>query len=117
MNDIFEKLRLMFKAYYPVFYLQTYEYERTKDKLWGIAESIRRDNHSKKVAIYEWDWVNGMSEIQQDRTPKHIDNTGNIVEVLQILLTKVDVNQKDILIVNDLGRAVEREDVKCLIRK
>ena len=42
MNDIFDKLRLMFKAFYPVFYLQTYEYERTKDKLWGIMESIKK---------------------------------------------------------------------------
>ena len=117
MNDIFEKLRLMFKAYYPVFYLQTYEYERTKDKLWGIAESIRKENHDKKIVLYEWDWVNGMAEIQPDRTPKHIERTENIIEVLQLLLHKDSSKQKDILIVNDLGRAVEREDVKCLIRR
>ena len=115
--DVFDKLKLMFKAYYPVFYIQTYEYERTKDKLWGIIDSIRKENHNKKVALYEWDWVNGMAEIQSNRTPNYIERTQNIVEVLQILLKKDSSDQKDILIVNDLGRTVEREDVKFLIRK
>lgn len=117
MNDIFDKLRLMFKAFYPVFYLQTYEYERTKDKLWGIMESIKKENHDQKIVLYEWDWVNGMAELQPDRTLKYIERTQNILEVLQILLQKNSINQKDVLIVNDLGNAVEREDVKCLIRR
>lgn len=117
MEDIFEKFKLMLKAFYPVFYIQTFEYERTKDKIWGVVDSIRKENHNKKATIYEWDWVNGLAEYSLDRKPNYIDNTQNIVEVLNILLTKASQNQKDIFIINDIGRAIEREDVKFLIRK
>lgn len=117
MEDIFEKFKLMLKAYYPVFYLQTFEYERTKDKIWGVVDSLRKENHHKTVAIYEWDWVNGLAEYSPTRIPNYIENTQNIVEVLNILLRKASPNQKDIFIINDLGRAIEREDVKFLIRK
>lgn len=117
MEDIFDKFKLMLKAYYPVFYIQTYEYERTKDKIWGIIDSLKNESHNRNVVIYEWDWVNGMSEYSSKRKPNYIENTQNIVEVLNILLSKASSEQKDILIVNDIGRAIEREDVKYLIRK
>ena len=52
MEDIFEKFKLMLKAYYPVFYLQTFEYERTKDKIWGVVDSIRKENHNKTKEVF-----------------------------------------------------------------
>ena len=48
MEDIFDKFKLMLKAYYPVFYIQTYEYERTKDKIWGIIDSLKKENHDRE---------------------------------------------------------------------
>lgn len=117
MEDIFDKFKLMLKAYYPVFYIQTYEYERTKDKIWGIIDSLKKENHDRTIVVYEWDWVNGMAEYSSERKPNYIENTQNIVEVLNILLSKASSTQKDILIINDIGRAIEREDVKFLIRK
>ena len=52
MEDIFDKFKLMLKAYYPVFYIQTYEYERTKDKIWGIIDSLKNESHNRNVVIY-----------------------------------------------------------------
>lgn len=40
----------MLSAYYPVFYLNSFEYDRTKQKIEGIADLLRTDN--KKVRIY-----------------------------------------------------------------
>lgn len=40
----------MLSAYYPVFYLNSFEYDRTKQKIEGIADLLRTDN--KKVRLY-----------------------------------------------------------------
>lgn len=34
----------MLSAYYPVFYLNSFEYDRTKQKIEGIADLLRTDN-------------------------------------------------------------------------
>ena len=49
MEDVFQKLILMIRAYYPVLYLHSYEYYRTKQKIKGIVELLRREG--KKVNI------------------------------------------------------------------
>lgn len=33
----------MLSAYYPVFYLNSFEYDRTKQKIEGIADLLRTD--------------------------------------------------------------------------
>lgn len=43
MEDIFQKLILMIRAYYPVLYLYSFEYYRTKQKIKGIVDILRRD--------------------------------------------------------------------------
>ena len=42
MNDIYTKLKHMLKAYYPVLYLTSFEYDRTKQKILGIVNKIGR---------------------------------------------------------------------------
>ena len=53
----------MLSAYYPVFYLNSFEYDRTKQKIEGIADLLRTDN--KKVRIYTWNCVEGLMEKTQ----------------------------------------------------
>lgn len=50
MESIYTKIKDMLSAYYPVFYLNSFEYDRTKQKIEGIADLLRTDN--KKVRIY-----------------------------------------------------------------
>jgi hypothetical protein len=54
-NSSFEQIQDMLKAYYPVFYLTSFEYDRTKQKLRGIAKSL-----NKNYRFYEWNCVDGL---------------------------------------------------------
>ena len=49
MESIYTKIKDMLSAYYPVFYLNSFEYDRTKQKIEGIADLLRTDN--KKVEL------------------------------------------------------------------
>ena len=60
MESIYTKIKDMLSAYYPVFYLNSFEYDRTKQKIEGIADLLRTDN--KKVRIYTWNCVEGLME-------------------------------------------------------
>ncbi len=42
-NNVFEQIQNMLKAYYPVLYLTTFEYDRTKDKIKGIVKDLKKD--------------------------------------------------------------------------
>lgn len=44
MESIYTKIKDMLSAYYPVFYLNSFEYDRTKQKIEGIADLLRTDN-------------------------------------------------------------------------
>lgn len=39
----------MLRAYYPVIYMTTFEYDRAKQKISGVAKSL-----NKGYGIYEW---------------------------------------------------------------
>ena len=56
-----EQLRDMLRAYYPVIYMTTFEYDRAKQKISGVAKSL-----NKGYGIYEWNSVNGLVQNTQD---------------------------------------------------
>lgn len=44
MEPIYTKIKDMLSAYYPVFYLNSFEYDRTKQKIEGIANLLRLED-------------------------------------------------------------------------
>jgi hypothetical protein len=42
-SDNYGQIQDMLKAYYPVIYLTTFEYNRTKQKLIGIAKNLNKN--------------------------------------------------------------------------
>ena len=56
-NNVFDQIQNMLKAYYPVLYLTTFEYDRTKDKIKGIAKELKKD-----YTYYEWNCVDGLNK-------------------------------------------------------
>lgn len=52
----------MLKAYYPVLYLTSYEYDRTKQKIEGIVNILRSEN--KNVRLFNWNCVDGLRLIE-----------------------------------------------------
>lgn len=43
MEVIYSKIKDMLNAYYPVLYLTSFEYDRTKQKIDGIINSLRSE--------------------------------------------------------------------------
>ena len=99
MEDVFQKLILMIRAYYPVLYLHSYEYYRTKQKIKGIVELLRREG--KKVNYYQWDCVYGLVQILPDKTEKRIERMQNPLEVLAYILNSKKSGEKNIFVLDD----------------
>ena len=115
MEDVFQKLILMIRAYYPVLYLHSYEYYRTKQKIKGIVELSRREG--KKVNYYQWDCVYGLVQILPDKTEKRIERMQNPLEVLAYILNSKKSGEKNIFVLDDINNHIDRDEVKLMFRK
>ena len=115
MEDIFQKLILMIRAYYPVLYLYSFEYYRTKQKIKGIIDILRREG--KTVNLFQWDCVYGLVQIMPDKTEKNIERMQNPIELLGYILNAKKAGEKNIFILDDINNYFERDEVKLLIRK
>ena len=115
MEDIFQKLILMIRAYYPVLYLHSFEYYRTKQKIKGIVDILRREG--KTVNLFQWDCVYGLVQIIHDKTEKKIERMLNPIELLWYILNAKKAGEKNIFILDDINNYFERDEVKLLIRK
>lgn len=105
MEDVFQKLVLMIRAYYPVLYLHSYEYYRTKQKIKGIVELLRREG--KKVNYYQWDCVYGLVQFLPDKTEKRIERMENPLEVLAYILNSKKAGEKNIFVLDDINRDIQ----------
>ena len=115
MEDVFQKLILMIRAYYPVLYLHSYEYYRTKQKIKGIVELLRREG--KKVNYYQWDCVYGLVQILPDKTENRIERMQNPLEVLANILNSKKSGEKNIFVLDDINNHIDRDEVKLMFRK
>jgi ATP-dependent 26S proteasome regulatory subunit len=110
MNEtIFDKLRNMLKAYYPVFYLTSFEYDRTKQKLRGIAKTFDKCN------LYEWNCVSGL-RLLKDGNYNTIGDYEEPEELLKYIYENDDNSQKDIFILEDFNEFIEERNVKYYLR-
>lgn len=111
MEEIFEKIGQMLRAYYPVLYLTSFEYERTKQKIRGIVKNI-----APQANIYGWDCVNGLYEYSENGQ-KEIENKEEPQEILKYILSITDKSKKDIFILEDFNNYIEETKVKHYMRK
>lgn len=117
MEPVFEKLKDMLNAYYPTFYLQTYEYNRTWMKIQSISKSLQ--NSGINVNLYKWNCVEGLSEVIPECKPITEDGE-DIIEpssVLKFIYSINDKTHKDIFILEDFNAYIEEEEVKYYLRQ
>lgn len=117
MEAVYSKIKDMLKAYYPVLYLTSYEYDRTKQKIEGIVNILRSEN--KNLRLYNWNCVDGLRLIE-GVTPSPIRNKDGeeIVEpeeTLKYILNDRE-SSKDIFVLEDFNNYIEEENVKFYIR-
>ena len=111
MDEIFNKIGFMLKAYYPILYLTSYEYARTKQKIQGIVNNI-----SSSANIYEWNCVDGLMK-KSNKSFIEIENKEEPRELLKYILSNEDKTNKDVYILEDFNNYIEEAAITHLLRK
>ena len=85
MEAVYSKIKDMLKAFYPVLYLTSFEYDRTKQKIEGIINVLRSEG--KDVRIFNWNCVDGLRGLNGDKPQPVINKDGEEIEgdVLDLL--------------------------------
>lgn len=114
MEAIYGKIKDMLNAYYPILYLTSFEYERTKQKIDGIINLLRSEK--KDVRLFNWNCVEGLNLIIADGQRQYIGEEYDDAEmVLKYIYNNKEVS-KDIFILEDFDNYIEEEKVKFYIR-
>lgn len=111
--DPYGQIQDMLKAYYPVLYLTTFEYDRTKQKLIGIAKNL-----NKNFQFYEWNCVDGLG--QRDLSDGSITFLENIEEPEQLLKHIASQTEKDdaeIYVLEDFHDFISERNIKIQLRQ
>lgn len=117
MEAVYSKIKDMLKAFYPVLYLTSFEYDRTKQKIEGIINVLRSEG--KDVRIFNWNCVDGLRGLNGDKPQPVINKDGEEIvepeEVLKYILNDKDAS-KDVFVLEDFNNYIEEENVKYYIR-
>ena len=117
MEAIYSKIKDMLKAYYPVLYLTSFEYDRTKQKIEGIINILKSEG--KDVRLFNWNCVSGLRDLNSDKSLPVINKDDEEIvepeEVLKYILNDKDTS-KDVFVLEDFNNYIEEENVKYYIR-
>ena len=117
MEAIYSKIKDMLNAYYPVLYLTSYEYDRTKQKIEGIVNTLRSEN--KTLRLFNWNCVDGLRLIEGlTSSPVQNKDGEEIVEpeeTLKYILNDRE-SSKDVFVLEDFNNYIEEENIKFYIR-
>ena len=113
--NIYEQIQSMLKAYYPVLYLTTFEYERTKQKIQSIVKTIGKD-----YLYYEWNCVDGLKKRDSgDGTLKPIADKEDPEELLNYISSRISDADKlsEVFILEDFHEYIEERNIKIKFRQ
>lgn len=111
--DFTDQVQNMLKAYYPVLYVTSFENNRTKQKIRGIAKSL-----NKNYKFYEWNCVDGMGcrDISEGGL-KPMENLEDPEQVLKFISNQIDNNDNEIYILEDFHQFIEERNIIVLLRQ
>jgi len=113
--NIYEQIKNMLKAYYPVLYLTTFEYVRTKQKIQSIAETIGKD-----YLYYEWNCVDGLKvKNTEDGTMKIVANQEEPEELLKYISSRITDARgvSEVFVLEDFHEYIEERNIKIKLRQ
>ncbi|MCB0536646.1 MAG: AAA family ATPase [Bacteroidetes bacterium] len=103
----------MMKAYYPVLYLTSFEYDRTKQKLRGIAKTL-----NKNYQFYEWNCVDGLNKRDLiDSKITYIENNEDPEQLLKYIIAQYEKDNAEVYILEDFHDFIEERNIKILLRQ
>ena len=113
--NIYEQIQSMLKAYYPVLYLTTFEYDRTKQKIQSIVKTIGKD-----YLYYEWNCVDGLKKKDAgDGALKPITNMEEPEELLNYISSRISDASgiSEVFILEDFHEYIEERNIKIKLRQ
>ena len=99
MEAIYGKIKNMLNAYYPVLYLTSFEYDRTKQKIDGIINSLRSEK--KEVRLFNWNCVEGLNLITVDGQHQYFGEEYDDAEMVLKYIYNDKEMSKDIFVLED----------------
>lgn len=111
--DPYGQIQDMLKAYYPVLYLTTFEYERTKQKLIGIAKNLNKTFH-----FYEWNCVDGLRERDlKDGSITFLENIEEPEQLLKHIASQTEMDSAEIYVLEDFHEFISERNIKIQLRQ
>lgn len=114
-TSVYEQIQNMLKAYYPVLYLTTFEYDRTKQKIQSIVKSIGKD-----YSYYEWNCVDGLRKKDAENdTLKPVENQEDPEELLKYISSRISEARgfSEVFILEDFHEYIEERNIKIKLRQ
>ena len=112
-QDIFSHIEDMFKAYYPVIYLSSFEYDRSKQKIRGIAKDL-----NKNYTVYEWNSVNGLGKRDaNDGSLTFMENIEEPEELLKFISKQMENSDNEVFILEDFHEYISERNIKIQLRQ
>lgn len=111
--DPFGQIQDMLKAYYPVLYLTTFEYDRTKQKLIGIAKNL-----NKNFCFYEWNCVDGLAQRNlNDGSITFLENIEEPEQLLKHISSQTENDDSEIYVLEDFHDFISERNIKIQLRQ
>lgn len=112
-GSVFVQIQNMLKAYYPVLYITTFEYNRTKQIIRGIAKSIGKDYRN-----FEWNCVDGLMERNLTTNEiKSIPNMEEPAELLKHIAMHTGNTDSELFVLEDFHEYIEERNIKIQLRQ
>jgi len=112
-TDHYGQIQDMLKAYYPVLYLTTFEYDRTKQKLVGIAKNL-----NKNYQFYNWNCVDGLSQIDLEKDKvTFIENIEEPEQLLKHIASQIEKDDAEIYVLEDFHDYISERNIKIQLRQ
>ncbi len=112
-TDTFGQIQDMLKAYYPILYLTTFEYDRTKQKLRGVAKNL-----NKNFQFYEWNCVDGLGKRNLNEgglTP--VENVEEPEQLLKHISAQTEKDDNEIYVLEDFHDFISERNIKIQLRQ
>lgn len=112
-DNIFHNISDMLKAYYPILYLSTFEYDKTKQQVRGLLKQI-----SVQYNYYEWNIVDGLIKKELSSSAiEHIDSLEEPEELLKFISEQTGNDIPQVFLLEDFHEYMEESNIKVRLRQ
>lgn len=112
-TDTYGQIQDMLKAYYPILYLTTFEYDRTKQKLQGVAKNL-----NKNFQFYEWNCVDGLGKRDlNEGSITFVENVEEPEQLLKHIAAQIEKDDFEIYVLEDFHDFISERNIRIQLRQ